>query len=133
VFLRDPSGKRSRAAHPCAGTNGAADPPQTTSAANTNSPVADGTNNTAKADKKSKEAAKPVEVVFVVEGERAKMVPVKIGISDDTHWEIVEGLKEGQEVVSGGYRAISRDLEDGKKVRKGPVGADLAKDEKKTE
>jgi len=116
-----------------AGTNGAADPPQTTSAANTNSPVADGTNNTAKADKKSKEAAKPVEVVFVVEGERAKMVPVKIGISDDTHWEIVEGLKEGQEVVSGGYRAISRDLEDGKKVRKGPVGADLAKDEKKTE
>jgi len=123
-----------------AGTNGAADLPEANGsaaktnslAANTNSPAAEGTNNIAKADKKSKEA-KPIEVVFVVEGERVKMVPVKIGISDDTHWEIVEGLKEGQEVVSGGYRAISRDLADGKKVRKGAVGADLGKDEKKTE
>ncbi len=49
------------------------------------------------------------------------MVPVKIGISDDTHWEILEGIKEGDEVVSGGYRAISRDLEDGKKIKKGVV------------
>jgi len=28
-------------------------------------------------------------------------------------------------VVSGGYRAISRDLEDGKKVKKGPASGDL--------
>ena len=61
-----------------------------------------------------------MEVVFVLDGDHAKMSPVKIGISDDTHWEITEGLAEGQEVVSGGYRAISRDLEDGKKIRKGP-------------
>ena len=60
-----------------------------------------------------------MEVVFVVEGDHVKMVPVKIGISDDTYWEITEGLTEGQEVVSGGYRAISRDLEDGKKIKKG--------------
>jgi HlyD family secretion protein len=82
---------------------------------------ADGTNSAAK---KSKEAVKPIEVVFVLDGERVKMVPVKIGICDDSYWEVTEGLKEGQEVVSGGYRAISRDLEDGKKVRKGVVGAD---------
>ena len=88
-------------------------------AASTNSGPADGTN-IAKADKK-KEATKPVEVVFILDGDRAKMAPVKIGISDDTHWEITEGLSEGQEVVSGGYRAISRDLEDGKKIRKGPA------------
>ncbi len=94
-----------------------------------------GTNGTnlAKADKK-KEAAKPVEVVFVLEGEKVKMVPVKIGISDDTHWEIAEGLQEGQEVVSGGYRAISRDLEDGKKVKKGlATDTEKAKDEKGAE
>lgn len=82
----------------------------------------------AKGDKKSKEAAKPTEVVFIVDGDHVKMVPVKIGISDDSYWEIVEGLKEGDEVVSGGYRAIGRDLEDGKKIRKG--GPELAKDEK---
>jgi HlyD family secretion protein len=47
------------------------------------------------------------------------MVPVKIGISDDNYWEITDGLAEGQEVVAGGYKAISRDLQDGKRIRKG--------------
>ena len=75
----------------------------------------------AKSDKKGKDVVKPVEVVFLAEGERAKMAPVKIGISDDNYWEVTEGLQEGQEVVSGGYRAISRDLEDGKKIKKGTV------------
>ncbi|MGD0017500.1 MAG: efflux RND transporter periplasmic adaptor subunit [Verrucomicrobiia bacterium] len=77
--------------------------------------------NNAATDKKSKDASKPVEVVFVVEGNRVKMAPVKIGICDDSYWEITEGLSEGQEVVSGGYKAISRELEDGKKIRKGAV------------
>jgi HlyD family secretion protein len=84
--------------------------------------------NANKGDKKSKEAAKPIEVVFVADGDRAKMVPIKIGISDDSYWEIVEGLKEGDEVVSGGYRAIGRDLEDGKKIKKGVP--EMAKDDK---
>jgi HlyD family secretion protein len=75
--------------------------------------------NTVKADKKTGEPQKLVDVVFVVEGNHVKMTPVKTGISDETHWEIVEGLKEGDEIVSGGFRAISRDLDDGKKIRKG--------------
>ena len=57
--------------------------------------------------------------MFVVEGDHVKAAPVKIGICDDNYWEITEGLSEGQEIVSGGYKAISRDLEDGKKIRKG--------------
>ncbi len=91
--------------------------------------------NAAAADKKTKEAVKPIEVVFVSEAGAAKMVPVKIGISDDNYWEITEGLSEGQEVVTGGFRAISRDLEDGKKVRKAVVGTERDKDkeEKKSE
>jgi HlyD family secretion protein len=32
--------------------------------------------------------------------------------------EIVEGLKEGDEVISGPYRAVSKKLEDGQEVRK---------------
>jgi HlyD family secretion protein len=56
-----------------------------------------------------------------VEGGQVKMAPVKIGICDDNYWEITDGLTEGQEIVSGGYRAISRDLDDGKKIIKGKV------------
>jgi len=100
------------------------------SSGGTNSSPSNGTNSTA-SDKKSKEPPKPIEVVFSVNGERAKMVPVKIGISDDTYWEITEGLKEGDEIVSGGFRAISRDLEEGKKVKKGPPPGE--KDKEKEE
>jgi HlyD family secretion protein len=98
------------------------------STSNTNALALENGTNANKGDKKSKEAAKPIEVVFVADGDRAKMVPIKIGISDDSYWEIVEGLKEGDEVVSGGYRAIGRDLEDGKKIKKGVP--EMAKDDK---
>jgi len=85
----------------------------------TNTPSVTSTN-TAKTDKKSKDAPKPIEVVFVLDGDHVKMSPVKIGVSDDSYWELTEGLKESDEVISGGYKAINRELEDGKKVRKGP-------------
>ena len=75
-----------------------------------------------KGDKKGEDRNKPVDVVFVLEGDHVKTVPVKIGISDDNFWEITDGLKEGDEIVTGGYRAISRDLDDGKKIKKGPAG-----------
>jgi HlyD family secretion protein len=77
-------------------------------------------------DKKSKDAPKQVDVVFVVDGDHVRMAPVKIGISDDNYWEITDGLQEGQEVISGGYHAISHDLEDGKKIVKGkaPIGGE---------
>ncbi len=80
--------------------------------------------NSAKADKKTDEKNKPVDVVFVVEGDHVKTVPVKIGISDDNYWEITDGLKEGDEIVVGGYRAISHDLDEGKKIVKGAAGTD---------
>ena len=104
------------------GTNSA---PDTTA---TNSPG--GETNSVASTKKSKEAPKPSEVVFVVENDQVKMVPVKYGISDDDYWEITEGLAEGQEVVSGGYKAISRELEDGKKIRKGTPEKEESKEKK---
>ena len=79
--------------------------------------------NSLKTDIKADEKNKPVEVVFVVEGDHVKTVPVKIGISDDNYWEITDGLKEGDEIVTGGYRAISHDLDDGKKIVKGAAGS----------
>ncbi len=93
--------------------------------------VATATTNAPAASKKDKENAnKPIEVVFVKEGDTVKMVPVKRGISDQYHAEITEGLTEGAEVVSGSYKAINRDLEDGKKVVIG-VGDPKSADEKK--
>jgi HlyD family secretion protein len=77
----------------------------TSDATVTNAPG--GETNSVASSKKSKEAPKPIEVVFVMEGDHVKMAPVKIGISDDDYWEITEGLTEGQEVVSGGYKAIA--------------------------
>ncbi|GAB4126621.1 MAG: efflux RND transporter periplasmic adaptor subunit [Ignavibacteriales bacterium] len=56
---------------------------------------------------------KPKEVVFVVENGKAKKIEVETGISDDSYIEIKKGLKENQEVVSGPYRAISKELNDG--------------------
>jgi len=73
---------------------------------------------------KTPEGSKPVEIVFLVEGDHARAVPVKDGISDENYTEITEGLMEGQEVVSGGYKAINRDLEDGKKVTLGDAAAE---------
>ena len=84
--------------------------------------------NALKADKK-KEGPKQIDVVFIIEGDHVKMVPVKIGISDDNYWEVTDGLSDGQEVVSGGFHAISHDLEDGKKVVKGTSTADSGKKE----
>lgn len=58
-----------------------------------------------------------VELVFVVEDDKAVAKQVKTGIQSDSLIEIVEGVKEGQSVVSGSYRAISRDLTNGGLVK----------------
>ena len=63
-------------------------------------------------------------------GDAVRMQRVETGIADDSYVEIVEGLKEGQEVVSGGYKAISRELEDSKKIRKGKPEGDKEKEKK---
>ena len=57
-----------------------------------------------------------VELVFVVAGGTAEARQVRTGIQSETHIEIVEGLSEGEQIVVGSYRAISRDLRDGSNV-----------------
>ncbi len=65
--------------------------------------------------KQTKEKVK--EVVFIVDNNLAKAVEVKRGISNDSYTEIVSGLDESKQVVSGSYKAINRELEDGAKVK----------------
>lgn len=64
-----------------------------------------------------KKQAKPKEVVFVVDKNTVAMKEVKIGISDNEFIEVTSGLKEGEVVVSGPYRAISSELQDKSKVK----------------
>ena len=37
--------------------------------------------------------------------------PVKVGISSETHYEIKSGILEGDRIVTGSFKAISKDLE----------------------
>jgi HlyD family secretion protein len=62
-------------------------------------------------------ADKPKEVVFVIDNGKVKALPVKRGISDDVYVEILEGVTDQLEVVSGSFKAINRDLEDGSLVK----------------
>jgi HlyD family secretion protein len=41
---------------------------------------------------------------------------VETGLASDTEIEIVTGLKEGERVVEGPYRVLSRELADGKPI-----------------
>jgi len=69
------------------------------------------------AGKKTRNVVKPIEVVFVQETDKAKMLPVKRGISDDSHYEILEGVTEGQEIITGNFKAVSKELNDGSLVQ----------------
>lgn len=58
------------------------------------------------------------ELVFVYSSEKVKTTEVVTGIQDDEYIEIKSGLKEGDEVVTAPYSAISRILKDGSAVKK---------------
>ncbi len=68
-------------------------------------------------------ATKNKELVFVSENGVAKIRAVKTGISDYENIEIVEGLKEGEEVISGPYFVVSKDLKEGDLVKKTEAAA----------
>ena len=65
-----------------------------------------------------KSSAKPQEEegVFVFSEGTAKFAPVKTGLAGDTNIEIVTGLKAGQQIITGPFRAL-RDIKDGSKVK----------------
>ena len=58
------------------------------------------------------------EVVFVLNGDRVKKVEVKTGIQDNTNIQILEGLKETDEVVIAPFNAINKTLKDSMLVKK---------------
>jgi HlyD family secretion protein len=57
-------------------------------------------------------------VLFINEKGVAKMVEVKTGISDYDNIEILQGISDSTEVVTGPYMAVSKRLKDGEKIRR---------------
>jgi HlyD family secretion protein len=56
-------------------------------------------------------------VLFIVQGDSVKIANVELGIADDNYIQIISGIKADDEVVTGPYTAISRDLEEGVTVK----------------
>nr|WP_321234350.1 efflux RND transporter periplasmic adaptor subunit [uncultured Psychroserpens sp.] len=58
------------------------------------------------------------ECVFVNTNGEAKLKIVKTGIQDDTNIEIISGLSEGDEIITGPYTVVSKTLKPGDKIEK---------------
>ena len=76
----------------------------------------DVTNETLEKQKARELRDKLQRVVFVKTGDKVRMQKVETGIADSTFIEIKNGVKAGEEIVSGSYTVISRRLKDGAKV-----------------
>ncbi len=95
-------------------------------------PAGGNPNQTVTTQEKPKSSIKeqPKEVVFVHNNGVVKMVEVKTGISDFDNIEILSGLKDGDEIISGPFFAVSKKLKDGEKVVKMKEGKDKPNDAK---
>ena len=67
-------------------------------------------------NRSQKSGNKGRNVVFVVKGNTVEQRFVETGIVGDVDYEVISGLEEGEEIVTGGFVAISRDLYNGAKV-----------------
>ena len=68
------------------------------------------------------------EGVYIHKDGKVQFAPVATGLAGDTSIEITRGVTEGQQIVTGPFRAL-RDLKDGAKVRE--QKEEKGKDEKK--
>ena len=57
--------------------------------------------------------------MFLVQNGRAVFTPVKVGIAGDKYFEVLSGLKEGDEVIIGPPTA-ARTLKEGDEVKTTP-------------
>jgi HlyD family secretion protein len=57
-----------------------------------------------------------VEGVFLVNGSRVRFQPIEIGIAGELYFEVLSGLSEGDEVLTGPFDAV-RDLMDADEIR----------------
>jgi HlyD family secretion protein len=65
---------------------------------------------------KDKDQKQDVQGVFVIRNKKAEFVPVSTGITGISDTEVIDGLKEGDEVITGSYK-ILRTLRSGSAVK----------------
>jgi HlyD family secretion protein len=65
----------------------------------------------------AKDLIKIEECVFIMNEGKAKLVKVKTGIQDNNYIEIKSGLKDGDQVISGPYSAIAKQLKEGTEIK----------------
>lgn len=63
---------------------------------------------------------KETETVFLVKGGKAVLTPIRTGKTSDTEMEVVDGLKLGDEIITGPYKTLSK-LTDGDRVTAKPA------------
>lgn len=68
-------------------------------------------------------AQEKFECVFIKVGDKAVLRPITTGIQDDANIEVVKGLKKGDEVITGPYNVVSKELNANDKVRAKPKDA----------
>jgi HlyD family secretion protein len=62
---------------------------------------------------------KETDGVFLIRNDRAQFIPIKIGIAGDRYFEVLSGIKAGDEVITGPYNNV-RGMTDGDPVRVQP-------------
>ena len=69
-------------------------------------------------EKPGSSAGKPKdeEGVFLHQDGKATFIPVKTGLSGESSIEIISGLRPGQQIITGPFKAL-RDINDGSKVK----------------
>ena len=70
----------------------------------------------AAAELKPGQTRKETEGVFVVRDGKAEFLPIKMGISGDKYFEVLSGLKEADQVITGPYNSV-RGMADGDLVK----------------
>jgi len=71
---------------------------------------------TSTADLKPGQTRKEAEGVFAVRDGKAEFLPIKMGIAGDKYFEVVAGLKAGDQVITGPYNSV-RGMADGDLVK----------------
>jgi HlyD family secretion protein len=67
-------------------------------------------------DKNNKDQKQDIQGVFVIRNKKAEFVPVATGVAGTSDIEVVDGLKEGDEVITGSYKVL-RTLRSGSGVK----------------
>jgi len=67
------------------------------------------------AELKPGQTRKETEGVFVLRDGKATFVPIKMGIAGDKYFEVLDGLKAGDQVITGPYNSV-RSMTDGAAV-----------------